>query len=289
MNALKQYKLEDIVLLDIETVRIVDELLPDTPLYESWQYKMRYSSESEKFGDKAIEELFKDKAALYAEFGKIVCITIGMYKEGNIVLKSYSGTDEKELLLSFCKGINALQAANKSIVLATHAGKGFDIPYIMRRLIINRIELPNIIDIGGLKPWLVNLIDTKELWQASGFYSASLINIAVAMDLPSPKQDMAGHETSDVYYKEENGVERIAAYCEEDVKCLGNIILIMYGLEPYKTIKEEIIVKEVGVLEKVYNTKTMTKEEKMLIDKNMENVAAADKKIADDIIKTVTA
>lgn len=287
MLALQNYNLDDIVLLDIETVRIEKDLKDDTPLFDSWEYKMRYSSERfDKEGD--IYQLFNDKAPLFAEFAKIVCITIGSYRDGKIVLKSYYDHNERILLEEFSRVINALQANNKNTVLAGHAIKGFDIPFIMRRLIVNRLPIPPILDIAGLKPWLVNVIDTKELWQSSGFYSSSLINIAVALGLPSPKSIMDGSETSDYYYNNENGLELIKNYCEDDVFTVGNIILIFKGLDIVeRVLTETITIQEKGILEQSYNRGSITDEHNDIINNIYKDLTPEEKVMGNEIINLI--
>lgn len=269
MKALRQVDLNNVVFIDIETVRIADELEAGSALAESWDYKMRYSREaSEKFSDEAdMNTLFKEKAALYAEFAKIVCITIGKVKDGKLRLKSYSGANEKEILTDFTTTLEGLVAANPKTVLCGHAIKGFDIPFLMRRCLVNRVPIPDIIDVADVKPWLMTALDTLELWKGTGFYSASLINIAVAMGLPSPKQDMNGSETSDAYYKEGvAGIERIARYCEADVLTVCNIVRAIRGEDAVEGDTSAMTAEKVPLLTKVFNTKKISPKEQAKLE-----------------------
>lgn len=262
MKFLRQIDLEDIVFLDIETVRIVDKLEKDTPLWDSWDYKLRYSREAEKF-DGSIEDQFEQKAALYAEFAKVVCITIGKVKGDKIVLKSYSGEDEKAILTEFCETLEGLISKNKRTRLAGHAIIGFDLPFLMRRCLVNGVELPALIDLADEKPWTITAIDTLNLWKGTGFYGASLINIATAFGLPSPKSDINGSETSDVYYKEGlEGIQRITRYCERDVATVGNIILRMRGDKALESEVSQVNTEKAPLLEKIYNTKKVTSKDR---------------------------
>lgn len=261
MKALNNVDINNLLFIDIETVRVVENLEDDSPLMESWDYKMRYSREAtEKFSeDKSIKDLFNEKAALYAEFAKIVCITIGKVKDDRLRLKSYYGANEKELLSDFCNVLEGLTAANPKTQLVGHAIKGFDIPFIMRRCLVNRIPIPALIDVADTKPWLMTALDTLELWKGTGFYSASLINIAVALGLPSPKQDMKGSETSEVFYK--GGIERIARYCEADVTTVCNIVRYIRNEDILEAEIYTVETENVPILTKIYNTKKASKKQ----------------------------
>lgn len=284
MKILKNTNVEDIIFLDIETVRIVPELEKGTQLFDSFDYKMRYSREAEKF-DGSLEDIFKQKAALYAEFAKIVCVTIGKVKDGKLKLKSYYGDDENKLLKEFGTVLDGFVAQNKKTVLLGHAIKGFDLPFLMRRMLINSLELPSYLDIAHLKPWECTFVlDTLELWKSTGFYSASLINIATAFGLPSPKQDMNGSETSEVYYNEKGGLERIKNYCEQDVKTVCNVFLKMRGDSPVDTDTADIVVEKAPLMEKIFNTKKVSKKEREAISEVLDDMNDEDRKRAEDIL-----
>lgn len=274
MKILRNLDLDKVIFLDIETVRLVDTLEKGTPLYDSWEYKMRYSRESEKFEEGSLEETFNKKAALYAEFAKIVCITIGKIVNGeSIKLKSYASDNEQELLLEFCNTLENFTAKDKGTVLSGHAIKGFDLPFIMRRCLINQINLPLLIDNAHLKPWELTTIDTLDLWKSTGFYGASLLNIATALGLPSPKSDINGSETSDVYYKEgKKGLERIVSYCERDVVTVANIIRICRYEKPLSVSQLDTTKEKVGVLTKIFNTKKVSVKDNSIISKIMETL-----------------
>lgn len=244
MKALKYLNTSDIVFFDIETVRISDTLKKGTELHHAWEYKSRYDSENKTTAPVSVEQLFKEKAALYAEFGKIVCITVGRIHTGKDkvtfpIFKNYDSPDEKEILASFMSDLNKVCEKNHNTFLFGHAIKGFDIPFVFRRCLINGIEPNHLFDIGEAKPWELTAKDTLELWKSGAFYSASLLAISNAFGLPSPKTDIAGHETSDVYWKnKKTGLERITRYCMRDVLTLINVFRKCRFEEPF--IIEEI-------------------------------------------------
>lgn len=285
MTILKNINLDDVLFLDIETVRIQNDIKEGESLYDSWSYKMRYSRDAEKFDDKPIEDLFKEKAALYSEFAKIVCITIGRIKDNKCLLHTISNHDEGVLLAEFSDMLNGFYAKNSRTILSGHAIKGFDIPFIMRRCIVNGVSIPVLCDVAHLKPWELNTLDTLELWKGTGFYSASLINIAVALGLPSPKSDINGSETSDVYYTEEKGLERIVAYCERDVHTVCNIICKFIG-RPFidKSISEFKKDTTPSIQRQALGLKITSAEQKKL-ESTIHNLKDSEKIIAQEILK----
>jgi len=223
MRELREKRLSNFVFIDIETARIVDELKLDTPLFDSWEYLKRRNGES----NEDLIASFKKEAGLYSEFSRIVCISVGRVSGDTLVMKSYDNEDEKELLSQFNSDLTKVYDHNAKTVFCGHAAIGFDIPFIFQRCMINQVEAHELLDVAGLKPWEVSetIIDTKELWRGTSFRPSSLINIAVAMGIPSPKDDISGAEVGDLYWsKEKDSVARIVKYCEKDVLTTANVV-----------------------------------------------------------------
>lgn len=287
MQFIKNQNLDNVIFMDIETVRLTKTLEKNTPLYDSWAYKLK--DELFKNPDYDISKDYIDKAALFAEFAKVVCITMGKVKNGILKCKSYYGENEEEILKDFCNDITRLQAANPKSLFGGHAIKGFDIPFLMRRCLVHGIDLPSMIDLAHLKPWEVNVIDTLELWRGTGFTGAGLINISTALGLPNPKDDIAGYQVGDVYWNEENkpDLERIRIYCEKDVLTVANVVLRIRK-EPLASLtSSEIEAEKVGVLQKVFNTKTMTPADEAKISKANKALNKKEKAIADEIMNAM--
>jgi 3'-5' exonuclease len=228
IKALDGYHAKKMLYLDIECVRQFDVLEEGTPEFESWAYKRRKYNE-----ETTVEQLqasYKAEAALFSEFAKVVCVSIGRIDKGNkILLQSFYSHNEAELLQQVGAALDAF--ASKGFALAGHGVKGYDVPFMMRRMLINRVAIPDCLDVAGAKPWEVRIIDSNELWKSTGFYSASLLNVATAMGLPSPKSNLDGSKVSDAYYSGEDGIVEIARYCEQDVITVVNILLCMFGLD----------------------------------------------------------
>jgi hypothetical protein len=223
MIALKEINLSDVIFIDIETARSVAELQLDTPLFDSWEYSKRRNGES----NEDLIASFKKEAGLFSEFGRIVCITVGRIKGDQLVMRTYNEEDERTLLSNFNDDLTLVYNDNPRTKFCGHAAIGFDIPFIFQRCLINQVEPHDLLDVSGKKPWEVTdtIIDTKVLWQGTSFKPASLINIAVAMGIPSPKDDISGAEVGDLYWSDEEGrIGRISRYCEKDVLTTANVV-----------------------------------------------------------------
>jgi len=226
---LEKVPLEKVLFLDIETVPQT-YLFPDLDeetknLFEA---KTRFMQNDEK----SYEQLYNDRAGIYAEFGKIVCISVGFVREtatGRMIrMKSFYHDDEETLLKQF-KSLLDDHYNTPYHILCGHNAKEFDFPYICRRMLINGIKLPATLDIAGKKPWDVNHLDTLELWKF-GDYKAftSHALLCHVFNIPTPKDDISGADVARVYY-EENDLERIKVYCEKDVVALIQLFLRMKG------------------------------------------------------------
>lgn len=221
--SLKNLKLDNILFLDIETV---PEFASYTDLTDEkkqlWESKTRYKRKE----DFTAEDYY-DRAGIWAEFGKIICISVGYFtfkdNSRKLRLKTFHG-QEVELLKAFKSLLNTY--FNKpNQLLCAHNGKEFDFPYIARRMLIHQIGLPHKLDLFGKKPWEVPHLDTLELWKFGDYkHYTSLKLLTNILGVPSPKDDIDGSQVRDVFY-EENDIARIMAYCEKDVIALAQILL----------------------------------------------------------------
>lgn len=235
--------------IDIETVREQKELERGTPTFEAWVYMVKRKLEQ----GVSIEEDYVNRAGLYAEFSRIVCISVAYIKGGELIMCSYSHREEAVLLARFMGALDSFLKCRKDAKLTGHSVKGFDIPFIFRRCLKHGIICNRLIDVADKKPWEVSALDTKELWKSTGYYSASLVAVCLCLGIPSPKADISGAEVSDVYYNEgEEGMERIVRYCEQDVMAVANVVR-KCRLEPifteYKKVKPKPL--RIGLMDKI--------------------------------------
>ncbi len=221
-------ELSSILFLDIETV-------PQYPSFEKcpeglkklWERK----ANNLKRRDSELTDDIYNRAGIYAEFGKIVCISTGVLRFGQggglkMYIKSYYSDNEKELLGPFVKMLND-KFNRPEHRLCAHNGKEFDFPYMARRMLINEIPVPDILNSQGKKPWEIAHIDTMELWKFGDFKSYTPLNLLTyAFGISSPKDDIDGSQVWSVYWND-NDLDRIVNYCQKDVVALANVFLRM--------------------------------------------------------------
>ncbi len=230
MKVLENLNIDDIIFIDIETVRCENVLTKESQMFDAWLYKTRYMNDLNgkmETSSMTPEELFNEKAALYAPFSKVACITIGKIVENGtkIKLHSYYGKDEFELLNNFNNNLNSFFNKNNNIYFLGFNIIKFDIPFIIKRMLVNNIKPSYVLDKGNAKPWELKDIDLSDIWKGTSYYPDSLLAVSAAMGLESPKVDISGSETSEYYWNVDNGVYKIAKYCEKDVITTINLFL----------------------------------------------------------------
>ena len=224
---ISKLNLEHILFLDIETVpehHSFDDL--DDTKKTLWELKSQYQRKEDFSANE-----FYERAGIWAEFGKIICISVGYFTfKGDVRtfrVTSFYG-DEVKILKDF-KNLLISHFSKSHHLLCAHNGKEFDFPYIARRMIINNIELPYMLNLFGKKPWEVPHLDTLELWKFGDYKTyTSLKLLTNVLGIPSPKDDIDGSEVYRVYYEEQN-IDRIVTYCEKDTIAVAQILLRLRG------------------------------------------------------------
>ncbi|MEN9448336.1 MAG: hypothetical protein RJA25_1626 [Bacteroidota bacterium] len=229
---LDQAKLDDILFIDIETV-------PEVSAYEKldayiqllWEEKKgKHRQEGETVAD-----FYFQNAGILAEFGKIICISVGQIKQSGMFqefdLKSFYGDDEVKILTAFSSFLQQELRRNRNINLCGHNIREFDVPYICRRLLINSLPLPQYFEsLQAKKPWEAGLLDSMDFWKFGDYKSyISLKLLTHCLNIPSPKDDISGKDVGKVYWQE-HGLERIRTYCQKDVLTVAQIVLKLKGL-----------------------------------------------------------
>ena len=216
---LEQLDLLNIMVIDIETVPQYSkhDQLPDH-MQRLWDAKTINQRKEET------PENFYERAGIWAEFGKIVCISVGIFTKDILTgfrVKSFASHDERELLVKFAL---MLKDRSANLILCAHNGKEFDFPYICRRMLIHGIKLPAQLQIAGKKPWEINHIDTMELWKFGDYKSYTSLSLLTAIfDIPTPKDDIDGSQVGHVYWVE-GALERICVYCQKDVVATAQLL-----------------------------------------------------------------
>jgi predicted PolB exonuclease-like 3'-5' exonuclease len=222
---LENIDLTQILVLDIETV-------PQYPSFddmpENWQYLWRKKATTLRNVEDLSELEVYPRAGIYAEFGKIVCISCGFFSSSGRTyqfrVKSFYGDDEAKLLSEFNHMLER-HFSDPTSSLCAHNGKEFDYPYIARRCLLNGLEIPELLNTAGKKPWEIKLLDTMELWKFGDYKSyTSLELLAASFGIPTPKDDIDGSKVWTVYWNDKD-LERIKTYCEKDVITVAQLLL----------------------------------------------------------------
>jgi len=278
MRLLKKHNIEDVLFFDIETAHGDYEFNEESQMFDAWEYDNMRNVET-------IEELvalYMKTAPLYGEYGRIACITIGAVRGGEVVLKTFKDDDEKVLLEEFMASVDKF-ASNKT-VLCGHNVLDFDIPFVAKRAIINRVPLHLLFDTAHLKPWETSVLDTAILWKATGWKKQSFLSVLSALGLPSPKDDISGKDVGRVYWTE--GVDRIATYCEKDVLQSVNLFRALRYEDPLE-VAETFVPKKEGIIEYLFNGGAYTDEVKEALKDFLGNCNAKDKKMAVEILNAI--
>lgn len=224
------YPLHNILFLDIETVPQHPDYSQLSPAWkELWSKKAELLLRNRE--DETVDSIY-NRAGIYAEFGKIVCISCGIIQgsqqEKKLLLKSFAGENEQLILYEFSEMLRKW-SGNEPKYLCAHNGKEFDFPFLCRRMIINNQPIPTLLNSSGKKPWEVNHLDTMELWKFGDFKNYTSLNLlANALSIPTPKDDIDGSMVWEVYWKEHD-LQRITTYCQKDVVTVAQVFLRMQG------------------------------------------------------------
>lgn len=220
-------QVKNILFLDIETITLFSSYEEmDERGKKLWDKKSLYF---EKF-NLGIEQTYRQKGGIFAEFSKIIAISVGFFildENDKLIfrVKTFSSLDEKEVLSNF-KQLIEDKFNPSSLRLCAHNGKEFDYPYLCKRFLINQIRIPSVLDISGKKPWEIMHLDTMDMWKFGDFKNqTSLETLAYVFNVPSSKDDIDGSQVSNTFYDEENGLEKITNYCQNDVIVLAQIYL----------------------------------------------------------------
>lgn len=259
----------NIIFADIECVRGSKELDLNSREFDIFQYKNRNRETGEFLPDAEVVELYRKTAALSPIFGKVICVSVGFVVGNKFVYKAFTGT-ETEIITQF---FNLVNSSNK--ILAGYNFINFDCNYLLLRAAANNLEvhLHEKMNTLGKKEWNVsdNILDLMLILKGTGWANYSLDEITYLLDVESPKDEVMGHQVSDVYWNEEGGLDKIVTYCNKDILATANIFLALKGMRGTITELEDKTgakVEKTPLMNAIANTKSITKEqEKEIIAK----------------------
>ena len=221
--------LSKILFLDIETVGVQPDWDSLQKINEplSFQFRHYFDWFQKRFpedADKPIEQMFYNRSALVPEFARIACVSVAFVTEkGDRRMQSFTNENEKDLLIEVQKLLH--KVGELGFYLCGHNVKGFDIPMLAKRMIINGILPPKILPGHDTKPWEIKALDTKEFWQYGGYGSiASLELMCVCLGVESSKtMEITGNKVHEAFWVKKD-IEGIKEYCEKDVSVLVDVI-----------------------------------------------------------------
>lgn len=293
MKVLNAINSEEILTIDIETVRLYEKL-EDAPegLQSAWEYKNKQAGIIPDFDE--LSDLWERTASLYAEFSKVCAVSLAYLKDtGELRCKSYSGTNERQILEDLYNDLGLFQKSGgvKRDRLVGHAAKYFDYPFLCKRYTINGLDLPSILDVTDKKPWEQKNLCTNDLWKHGGTGpGSSLQALCVALEIPVSKVDLVGDEVGGAYFRGE--IEKIATYCNYDSVATFNVFRRYKGeeifhFEDVTYIKAENVEKiEPTIVDKIKDSGKLGKREANKIIKEFAEASIEEKK---EVIKNVEA
>jgi predicted PolB exonuclease-like 3'-5' exonuclease len=280
---------EGLLFFDIETVRKQDVLDVDSAEFSLFQYKNRDKVTGKLLPYEEVATLYEKSAALFPPHNQIVCISVGYIRNNSLVVKAITG-DQKSIVEEFYNLLNTrnLIPCGANII-------AFDMPIVRMKAFEEKVEVilnDKFSDVGQ-KPWTMedNFVDIMALFKGTYYNALSLNELAYMAGVPSSKDDIDGSQVSQVYYREEGGIKRIATYCNKDVICTAKIFLAMQGKHDFI---QEIIdktdvveeVKQLGLMEKIAATKTITEEQQIELIVKFKKIKKADRKDSVEILRT---
>jgi len=257
---IRNLQYEKLLFVDIETVRDIENFDENHPHYDNWAWKQRNKENNQLLTTEENIAIYNNKAALLAEWGKIVCISVGFIKDEELRIKSFTG-EEKDILKEFKDLV-----VSTGRMVAGHNIIGFDVPFMRKRWVINGLGEFLSEKQGNdvyQKPWLLDdsLFDTMVAWKGSGFANTSLEELSMSFKIPTSKDVCHGNQVSEFYYS--GRLEEIKTYCEKDVAVVANVLRFWKGesiLEPIfigESAETTAEIKAVPILEKIYKASSI--------------------------------
>lgn len=251
MKVLQRIQPEDFLFFDIETAPLYEKLTEESPMFDAWEYQCAKSDNVED-----VFEEYDKRSSLQAEFSRVCCISIAVVHEGKIHVKSLYGPDERKILEDLSELLK--KVTNRKTHLCGHNIVDFDIPFMMKRYLINHMTVPEVFDTAHLKPWEVQCVDTALLWRGTSFRKTSLIGVTMSMGHPSPKDDLQGSEVRGAFFRGEH--KRIATYCEKDTVACAQLVFQWRDGDTKEVAQSELTREPQGLLTELFNGAEVTPE-----------------------------
>lgn len=238
----RESDLTELLIFDLETSsgeKDLEALRKKNPRKAAlWETKHEKAKAKDPAKWETPQQSYIDHSALSPEFGRIVCASFTHIVEdsssGKLLYKGRTksffdtradDTSEKETILKYVAELLVnIKRTGRNYRLCGHNILKFDVPFLAKRMILNGISVPHLLQTWGKKPWEIDMIDTGTLWSMAQWDQyISLDLLTCVLELPSPKETMKGEYVGKAFWQEKN-YEKIALYCEEDTKAVARIV-----------------------------------------------------------------
>lgn len=290
MKAIKYINSEDVIAIDIETVRIKEDFNDLSDDFKSaWEYKNKQNGEIPDYEE--LCDLWVRTASLYPEFSKVCSVVLAYLKGDELRVKQYTSEHEFLILDELLKDLNIFKKHKPKSRLVGHASKFFDYPFLCKRYIINQMDVPDILDESDAKPWEQTLLCTNDLWKSFGAFNnhgSSLQGLCVALNIPVSKVDLVGDEVGKAYYDGE--LERIGDYCALDTIATFNVFrrfkkesifyddkIVYSNSEKLLTIKNRVKEQDVSVIDEIFDKGKITDKQMQELNKFTKGLSESEK------------
>lgn len=222
--------------IDIETVAQKSNFGKLSPSFQNlWTHKanqLNYVQEANV--PYSVEDAYVKNAAFYPEFGRIVCISIGMFIQRNteveFVSKSFYADNERGLIKDFLNCYQKYFNHSDRYKLCGHNVIEFIIPFIGRRSLIHGLKLPSKFNLMDRKPWQLDYVrDTLSMWKFGAFKNAvSLETLCTVFDIDT--QDIFPGEDVHRRYWEEQAYDEIMQRSKMQIRAVACLYSHLCGV-----------------------------------------------------------
>ena len=171
-------------------------------------------------GPEESEEQYLKRLSLSALTARVLCVGYALEPPADAPVQALAG-DEADILRGFWA------VATQADLFVGHNLLDFDLRFICQRSIIQRVKPSRDIPFARFRN--APVYDTMHEWTKWGREGVGLSALALALDLPSPKESMDGSKVYPAFVA--GKMAEILAYCRGDVDTVRRVYRRMKFLE----------------------------------------------------------